>query len=516
MLPDTINPKVLIQYYLSELWARRWLVVGVAWLVSIIGWTIVAMMPDRYTATARIYVDTQSLLNPLMKGLAVSPNISEQIEIMRRTLLTRPNLEELLRMTDQDLGIDSPEAAEAKIRALQIQLQLIPQRDQLFEVIYENNDPELAQRVVQSLLTIFVEQNLGTSRQDMARARRFIDAQIAEYEGRLREAEASVAEFKRDNASELNYQERYSGRLQQGEFEIQRLETALQSAIWQRDELRAELARTPETVASTATATSPAQQRLEELQQQMTDLRLRYTAEHPTVINLQRMIDSTEQQVANERSGALQLPNPAYLQLEGEIDRMEREIRLTERRLETQRAEVQMLRQRIQEVPPVALQLAQMTRDYDVLRQNYDRLIERRESARLAQNLDDQTTNVEFRIVEPPVVPLRPSGPNRPLFFTGVLFAGLAAGVGIALVQIQLKDSFSTIAQLRDAFSVPVLGSLSLVQSTVRDRLYLVDVSALALSLVALVGVFGALVLLFPDLVGLSNSVYGQLQTLWS
>ena len=516
MLPDNINPKLLIQYYLSELWARRWLVVGIAWLVSIIGWTVVAMMPDRYTATARIYVDTQSLLNPLMRGIAVRPNITEQIEIMRRTLLTRPNLQELLRMTDQDLDITGPEQAEAKIRALQTQLRLIPQREQLFEVVYEHNDPVLAQRVVQSLLTIFVEQNLGTSRQDMAKARRFIDAQIAEYEGRLREAEANVAEFKRNNASELNYQERYSGRLQQGEFEIQRLETALQSAIWQRDELKAQLARTPERVASTAATISPTQQRLNDLQRQMTDLLLRYTEAHPNVVALQRVIDSTEQQLANERSGALQVNNPAYMQLQEEAARMERDIRLTERRLETQRAEVQLLRERIQEVPPVALQLAQMTRDYDILRQNYERLIERRESARMAQNLDDQTTNVEFRIVEPPVVPLKPSGPNRPLFFTGVLFAGLAAGAGIALVQIQLKDSFSSVAQLRDSFSVPVLGSLSLVQSTVRDRLYLVDASALALSLAALVLVFGALVLLFPDLVGLSNRVYGQLQTLWS
>jgi polysaccharide chain length determinant protein (PEP-CTERM system associated) len=518
MLPDTVNPKLLVKYYLSELWARRWLVVAVAWLVSVAGWTVVSMLPDRYTASARIYVDTQSLLNPLMRGLTVSTDIRQQLEVMRRTLLTRPNLLELMRMTDMDLTVNSPEAQEAKLASLQQRLELVAQRDQLFEVRYEDTDPERAQRVVQALLTIFVEQNLGTSQRDMDRARRFIDAQIAEYEQRLRQAEAAVAEFKRANASELNYQERYSGRLQQGEFDIQRLETELQSAIWQRDELQAELARTPEFLAGQAAAgPTPAQQRLAELERQMDDLLLRYTTEHPNVKALARLIESARAQVENERTGpqAVQVPNPAYTQIQGEIERIEREIRSLERRLETQRAQVQNLRQRIQEVPPVALQLAQMTRDYDVLRQNYQSLIERRESARLAQNLNDQTTNIEFRIVDPPVVPLKPSGPNRPLFFSAVLFAAIGSGLGLALVQIQLKDSFTTVAQLREAFGVPVLGSLSLVQNRTRDRLQFVDMSAFALSLVALMGVFGALVLLFPDLVSLSNRVYGQIQMLW-
>src|SRR5690606_37775100 len=149
-----------------------------------------------------------------------------------------------------------------------------------------------------------VEQNLGTSQRDMDRARRFIDAQIAEYEQRLRQAEAAVAEFKRANASELNYQERYSGRLQQGEFDIQRLETELQSAIWQRDELQAELARTPEFLAGQAAAgPTPAQQRLAELERQMDDLLLRYTTEHPNVKALARLIESARAQVENERTG---------------------------------------------------------------------------------------------------------------------------------------------------------------------------------------------------------------------
>lgn len=518
MLPDTVNPKLLAKYYLSELWARRWLVVGLAWLVSIVGWTVVSMIPDRYTASARIYVDTQSLLNPLMKGLAVSTNVQEQIEVMRRTLLTRPNLLQLMRMTDMDLTVDSPEEQEAKLQSLQTRLQLIPQQDQLFEVLYDDTDPNRAQQVVQSLLTIFVEQNLGTSQRDMDRARRFIDAQIADYEKRLRDTEAKVAEFKRTHASELNYQERYSGRLQQGEFEIQRLQTELQSAIWQRDELQSELARTPETVTGQAPGVqTPAQQRLADLQRQLNQLLLRYTTEHPFVQALQRQIDAAQTEVANERANpqAIQVPNPAYKQIQDEIENAERSIRALERRLEIERTQVQNLRENIQDIPPVALQLAQMNRDYDVLRKNYQSLIERRESARMAENLSSQTTNVEFRIVEPPVVPLKPSGPNRPLFFSAVLLAALGAGIGIALIQIQLKDSFTTVVQLRDAFEVPVLGSLSLVQSPRQDRLHLVDMSAFALSLVALIGVFGALLLLFPDLVGLSNRVYGQIQTLW-
>src|SRR4051794_7655007 len=516
----TLNLKELLHHYATELWARRWWVVGIVWLVSLGGWFVVARMPDIYSASARVYVDTQSLLNPLMKGMTVRPDIEQQIEIMRRTLISRPNMEQLIRLTDLDLTVNSEGAREALLSGLEQRIRFAGEGRQIFNIHFEDSDPKLAHSVVQSLLQIFVEQNVGDSRRDIERTRRFVDNQIADYEKRLRDSEAQVAEFRRVNAEELRYKDLVNGRLQTAEFDIRQLENQLQAGTWQRDQLKAQLAGTPATLgqadaaqASASQAASPAGQRVEQLRQQLGEMRLRFTEQNPSVVNMKRMIEQAEAD-ARRQSGGTTTPNPMRKQLEGEIERLDFEIASIGRRIELRNNELAELRKRQDEVPAVELQLAQMNRDYGVLRQNYDQLIERRESIRMADRLDSQTSNVDFRVVEPPIVPTRPSGPNRTVLFGAVLGAAFAAALGVVFVLIQLKDSFSNPNRLRDAFDLPVLGSVSLVPSTRRSRWKRLEVSALGGSVAALLLVFAGLMMLYqpgqpkPTLSGLASSVF--------
>jgi polysaccharide chain length determinant protein (PEP-CTERM system associated) len=521
----TLNMKELIRHYATELWARRWWVVGIVWLVSLAGWFVVARMPDVYASSARVYVDTQSLLNPLMKGMTVRPDIEQQIEIMRRTLISRPNMEQLIRLTDLDLTVDSEGARESLLSGLEQRIRFAGEGRQIFNIQFEDSDPKLAHSVVQSLLQIFVEQNVGDSRRDIERTRRFVDTQIADYEKRLRDSEAQVAEFRRANAEELRYKDIVNSRLQTAEFDLRQLENQLQAGTWQRDQLKTQLAGTPETLAgadpaqaAAAQASSAAGQRVEQLRQQLSEMRLRFTEQNPSVINLKRMIEQAEAD-ARRQTGGGALPNPMRKQLEGEIQRLDLEIASLGRRIELRNNELGELRKRQDEVPAVELQLAQMNRDYGVLRQNYDQLIERRESIRMADRLDSQTSNVDFRVVDPPLVPTRPSGPNRALLFGGVLGAAFAAALGVVFVLIQLKDSFSNPNRLREAFDVPVLGSVSMVPSPKRRRWKRAEVSALGGSVAVLLLVFGGLMMLYqpgqpkPTLSGLAASVFDQSRT---
>src|SRR5687768_1660020 len=94
-----------IQLYAAQLWRKRWYIILVAYLICVGGWTTVATLKDRYESQARIYVDTDSLLSPLLRGISVESNIPQQVDFMQRTLLSRPNLEKLTRMADLDLLI---------------------------------------------------------------------------------------------------------------------------------------------------------------------------------------------------------------------------------------------------------------------------------------------------------------------------------------------------------------------------------------------------------------------------
>src|SRR3954447_1552540 len=175
------------QFYAAALWRKRWYVVPIAWVFCIGGWLAVMSLPDRYESQARIYVDTDTLLSPLLKGLSIEGNIGAQVDYMQRTLLSRPNLEKLIRMADLDLGVENETQKDLLLRDLAKRTSILAQGQgkNLFAVGFNDKRPEVAQRVVQSLLSIFVESNLGASRTDIEKARQFLDQQISDYERQL-------------------------------------------------------------------------------------------------------------------------------------------------------------------------------------------------------------------------------------------------------------------------------------------------------------------------------------------
>lgn len=97
-----------ILFYGGALWRRRWLIFSISTMVAALGWMGVASLPNQYRSSARIYVDTGTVLRPLLAGVAVEDDVNRQVEIMRRTLLSRPNMEQLARMTDMDIEADTP------------------------------------------------------------------------------------------------------------------------------------------------------------------------------------------------------------------------------------------------------------------------------------------------------------------------------------------------------------------------------------------------------------------------
>src|SRR4051794_2325861 len=157
-MPDDLLD--LVRYYALSLWERRWSIVAVAWCVSLPGWAAVMVLPTTYSATAKIYVDTEGIMGPLMKNLAVMPDVDRQVQTVRETLLSRPNLTELVRRTGLDRGVSGPGALEDLLRRLAQQVQVQPLNASLFQVSYGSPDPELAYRVVGAVTDLFVERNL--------------------------------------------------------------------------------------------------------------------------------------------------------------------------------------------------------------------------------------------------------------------------------------------------------------------------------------------------------------------
>ncbi len=464
----------LIVSYLTALWHWRRSALLVAWLISLIGWGIIALLPDRYTVTARLVVDTETILGPLMADIAVTPDFDRQVTMIRETLFSEPNLVELIERTgiDRQRGVVTPIERADLIEDLSNDVALEVESKNLFTLSYTDNDSDIAYLVVDEMMDIFVQRNLGHSERDVAKASKFIDEQIVIYDQKLRDAELRVAEFQRKHADELGGSGRSARDLESAEANLRSLRAEFESALWRRDQLKVKLDATPRTIAASQTegAKSGTQRYLEELNQELVRKRLLYTNEHPDILTLRQLIEEAGRQLEAEREASPNGPgavkNPLHGQLTNQFEVAEISVNDFGRRLKVAEEEVRNLASRAQQSPKAEADLKRLTRDYDVLLVQYEQLIKRREATLLATDLDSHRQRAEFRIVDPPLRPLEPSGPLHGLLLVGVLLVSIGAGIGYTVLRFMLSGVVLTSGQLQAAFrKIPVLGGVSNAES---------------------------------------------------
>ena len=290
------------------MWIYRRLAMLTLWVVGAIGAGVVLTMPDYYQASARVFVDTQSILRPLMTGIAVQPNIEQQVSMLSRTLINRPTVERLVRMADLDLGSTTKASTDAVVDAVTQSIKIQSTgRDNLYTLSYRDQSPEKAQLVVKSLLTIFVESSLGATRQDSDSARRFLDDQIKTYETKLTEAEGRLKAFKLRNIEmqseggldSAGRASQIENTLSQARLELREAESARAAAAQQLEEMRAQTAKSMAGPAPDV-QTPELDARLLAQKQNLDALLQRYTDGHPDVIRTRTLIADLEGQKRKE------------------------------------------------------------------------------------------------------------------------------------------------------------------------------------------------------------------------
>lgn len=495
---------------LRATWRRRWVGVAVAWAVAVVGAIVVARLPERYEASARIYVDTQSVLKPLMSGLAVQPDINQQISMLARTMITRPNVEKLARMSDLDHLAVTPGDRERLIDGLMKTIQLSGGgRENLYNVSYRDTKPERAKLVVQNLVSLFVESGLGDKRRDTEGARKFIDEQIKAYEVRLEEAENRVKEFKLRHLGMFDGGGKdYFGRIAALTEELAKLRVELRVAEQSRDSLKRGLAdEEPNLLAevpATANITVPElDTRIDAQRRQLDELLRRYTDEHPDVAATRRMIAALEEQrrqevearrraAAKAQAKSPAATNPVFQRIKIAMAEADSNVAALRARVNETQSRLAELRAAAGRIPQIEAEMAQLNRDYEIIKRNYDALVARREQAAISEDVDANAKLAEFRVIDPPRVAPTPVFPHRLALIPVVLLAAIAAGVLAAFAVAQIFPTFDSVRALRNVTQRPVLGSVSVVvNAPILRRARLMN-TAFAGSVAGLILVYGA------------------------
>lgn len=506
--------RIVLYRQLTAAWHYRWQAVLFTWLVCALGWAAVFTIPNQFESSARMYVDADAVLTPLLRGLAVDTTNSGQVDMLQRTLLSRPNLDKLISKTNLELELTNLADREAMIDRLSTEIRIVPQTKNLFTITYRNKSPRLAYDVVRTMLATFVESKTGTNRSEVETATKFLTEQISSYERQLRDAERRRADF-RARYVDLIPTDGGGNKLDAQNQIVRTLQGQLQDALARRETLTKELTSTPVMVVTetdgptvapaVAAGQSAAMGRLREEERKLAELRMRLTDAHPDVIAQRGMIASIRAgglgpdvpavaAVAPTPARSRSASNPVYEQLKVRVVENDAVISSVQRQIADGLKERDRLQDIARGAPGLQAEYMNLNRDYEVLRKNYEDLTARRESMRISTAADAEGDKVKIQVIDPPSVPQIPVAPKRVLLVSGVLIAGLGAGAALAFLLVQMDQSFHSLEDLR-TLGFPVVGGVSMLAASVPFSRRLVAVASFAMALAVPAVVYGGLMI---------------------
>ncbi len=468
--------KLRVLSLLNGGWQFRWWGLAAAWLVCILGWVAVALVPNTYQSTAEVYVDTDTLMRPLLKGIAVSTDTQQEIDVMLHTLLTTPNLDRVVRLTDPHASSMSADRMQDAVASLAQNVTLSPTGTRnLYGISYSAEGPRQAQSVAQALVSVMEDSNAGDHRRDSDDALSFIDTQIADYQRKIEAADKRKTDFQLAHPGvflEGNDVNADNAAVFQAENKVSDVDARVAS-------LQAQIASTPKTIDVNGPAPiaiggagtlADKRQQLGQARAALAELRAHYTDSYPDVVAQRHLIARLESEL-NRKTPATEDPdleavtNPAYLMLRTKLADQESDLAAARERLaEAQKRVADDSKDEAQSVK-VRRQYADIDRDSAALHKNYEALVERREAAHISEAASADQSALVFRVVQPPTLPNRPVEPDRILLNILVLAVGLGAGAGTAIAVSLLSGRLLTVEDLRQAFAVPVLGSVTIARN---------------------------------------------------
>jgi polysaccharide chain length determinant protein (PEP-CTERM system associated) len=413
-------------------WRFRWVAVGAAAALALAGWLVVFGLQDRYEAGASVFVDTPTPLKPALQ--VVEQDVDTELNFARQSLLADPTLQRIAReagvlpasssdFQQQQLLAQMRGRIDISVHSADAHEQERNTAGSIYHIGYWDHDRLRSLQVVRILLGTLVNDTLTTQQERSENAQQLLEAQIAEYEKRLRAEEDQLAAFKSQHEMPAEQSDYFA-----------ELEKESEAAA-------ALKAKRAEAQSRAVSLTRQLDSDVDEAQHRLDDLLLKYTEAHPDVIDARQKLEQLKQRRAIE---SVRLP---LNQVEVDIENLNTELADHESRA----AE---LRRDLDAAPQVEAEFARLNRDYEANKAQYTVLVA------LRQKVPIDSRAVRFRVVQPPAAAYSPVWPRRRLWLTAILAGALAAGAALAYGLNHLYPVVSSAEALARAVTVPLLGQI--------------------------------------------------------
>ena len=443
------------------------------------------VLPKRYTSQTMVLV-AQPAVGPDYVKPVVTEDLNHRLASMKEQILSRTRLQPIIEKFGLYAGVRGQVHIEDLVERLRTAVEIKPleptpgtQSRQLpgFYVDVTFDNPQIAQQICTEITSMFLEQNARERKQQANETTSFLSKQLEEAKKSLDDQDAKLAQFKRQYLGSLPEEEQsnlniLTGMNAQLEANTQALSRAHQDKAFNESLVGQQEANWK--ASQTGQNPETAEQQLGALQDQLTSLQARYTSEHPDVIKLKSQIEELKKRMAGaaknnaSASGSTQASAaepPQIQQLRAKLRQDDMNIAdLTKRQSQIQ-DEIRQLQSRVQASPMVEQQLKELTRNYQTAQDFYNDLLKKRQNAGVAGDLESQQESEQFRVLDPPSLPDRPSFPKKAYFAGGGLGGGLALGLAILCLIAMGDKSMHTERDVELALKLPVLALVPVLEA---------------------------------------------------
>jgi polysaccharide chain length determinant protein (PEP-CTERM system associated) len=455
-------------------------------LVSFLVLFVGMLWPSKFETSAPIYADNQNILGPLLKDQAEQSKIQDQTKVVREKLYSPRLLTKVAKKLYGPKTQETPASLTNYVNAIRKNISVSPVGSGYMRIKYFAETPDEAYQGLNGIIDIFIRESADEQRSESREAFLFIDNQVNQYKEQLIQAESRLKEFASSNFDGRDSD--VSASIRRLRDQIEELKISIDEDITTVVALKAQLEDESE-FSGSAHKVDGYTQRLQELEVRLNTLLLSYTEDYPDVVSLRYQIEDVKRVIADAAQDKLDAPeiedqpqqgddtllNPLYQELRSRLSQAQTDIKAKRKRLTVLNGLLEKEFERRTRVAERGAEEAELNRDYSVTKRIYEDMLERKEKARLSMTLNIEGQGVTYRIQEPPLPPLMPTGLRFLHFILAGPFVGLLLIIGLAVAYV-LVDPRIRFSSRVYQFDVPVLAVIPHVNTPLGQRIMRTDI----------------------------------------
>ena len=477
------------QDYIEVAFRRKWWIIVPFVLVIMGSYAVYKKLPKIYKATTLILVQPQKIPSNYVQP-TVTLSVSDRLATISQQILSRTSLEQVIAQLYLINNLSDPLLLNKKVESMRESINIDVhhggrrgESTSSFTISFEDENPSNAAQIVNKIASLFIMENLKVREEQAASTSQFLEKELLDIEKRLKQNEEAIRSFKERYVGELPAQldanlrilERLQQQVQTNNESLISAQERKTNLEYQVDQIREARAHAPNDQG--IATQDPLLTQLNNQRRHLQELQAQYTDKHPDIIMAKAGIEELENRIRERKEENIQRPqettptiDPTFNRLNTELQEVVGQIDRLSRGQANMKDQIALYQRRVENVPKREEQMSTLLRDYSLLQENYQSLLDKKIQAQLAENLEKRQKGEQFKILDPATPPMYPFKPDKKKFFALAFALALGFGGGLAYLREYMDRSFYKVDDIEQFLGFPVIATIPKIEKRKNEK----------------------------------------------